>query len=144
MKSGNEEQYMQGVGIKEDSLGKLTENEMLENLANDVKAHKRQIENSKLDLENYSTQVAFDERIWKILEKDNAIRKIEPTHNFELEEEYWLAMQDKQRYAIKLDRAKAHGQIEHFKLLIKKNEEALDVALEKYEKFAGKPFTDEE
>ena len=121
----------------EEKIETLSAEQLKKNLESDVKAYTKSLENAIRDLENYSRQLDYSERMWNILSKKDAIKRIEPLFNYEKEGEWWDLMHEKQLDKIRQDRAVAQGTLKQFENSIKDTEEALKSSQDKLEKFGG-------
>lgn len=135
--AGNEEQYMQGIGEKDDSIGKVTEEQMLKNLQNDVEAFTKAVKNAQDDLDNFLPQLELDKRMWDILEKEGNFRKIKPDYVFEEDEEYWKVQEEKQKFKIRQDKALAEGHLKQLEYILENSKKGLKKSEEKLAKFTN-------
>jgi hypothetical protein len=136
-RNGEEEQYMQPVGVKEDSVGQVTHEQMIEELENDVKAYTKALENAKKDLKIYEDQFKLDEKIWEILEKPGSLVSLDPKYAYEKDPDFIKVREEKQKIQNKEDRALALGKIEGIKYSIEENKKNIQKAKDKLAKFKG-------
>jgi hypothetical protein len=135
--NGNEEQYMQGMGVTTDKEAEVLEQNMLKNLANDVEAYERALQKHIEDKANYEEQLQIDLDSWEILLKPGALKKINPTYVFE-EDPKWHELQEKkQAYKIREERAVGEGALRQYDMLIEETARSLASAKEKLAKFKG-------
>lgn len=122
-----------------DELAQASEEQLVDNLANDVRAYERALERAKKDKENYMIQLDVDEKIWAILEKEDSFTRIaEPQFEFERNPEYWKLQREKNMFKIRENRAVAQSTIKQFDETIKATEEALEGSQKKLDKFSTK------
>lgn len=133
----DQEQYMQGLGEKDDVIGKVTEVEMLENLENDVDALTKAVENAQKDLDNFKPQLELDERLWNLLSQPGALRKKKSDFVFEDSDEYWDINEKRQAFKIRQDRALARSHLTQLENTVEDTTRALERAKEKLAKFQG-------
>lgn len=124
-------------GIQNDEVATITEEQMLDNLKNDVKAYTKSLEDAKKSKEDYIEQYEIDKKIWDIVSRPGALEKLSPIYAFEKDPEFVKLQEQKQAYKIRQDRAIGDGQLEQFDIQIKNTEEALERAKKKLEIFGG-------
>lgn len=135
--NGFQEQYMQELGEKNDSIGKVTHEEMIENLENDVRAFEQAIEKNTKDYENWQVQFELDKKIWSLLEQPGVLRKVTPTHEFERMDEWVELQQQKQVFRNRQDYAQGEGYGKQLLSAIEESKEKLEKAKAKVTKFKG-------
>ncbi len=133
----SEEQLNKGLGVTNDDLAEITQDQLLENLEADVDAYETALEQAESEKENYVEQLELDKRLWDKLSKPGALRKLEPSIEVEKDDEYWELQEAKYAFKIRMDKAMAEGQVEQYNIRIEKTKEALADAKEKLERFAG-------
>jgi len=134
-KNTNNEKYMQGLGVTEGTVAKVTHEEMVKNLKNDVTSYTTALENAQKDLANYKEQYDLDKELWDMLETPGAITKIEPQREYEKNPRYWQIAEKKQFYENREKRAVGEGQLKQREDRVKHVTEALERAKEKLKKF---------
>ena len=126
-----------GLGVQGDDLAQITEEQMLGNLQNDVKAYERSLETAEKDKFNYDEQLAVDKQLWAILEKPGALIKLKPEHEYEKDPEYWRLQELKFGYKLRMDKAMAEGRSEELNVRIKTTTKALQDAKDKLERLSS-------
>jgi hypothetical protein len=122
-----------------DELAQVSEEQLVANLASDVRAYERALERALKDKKNYQEQLDLDEKIWAILEKEDSFNRItEPSFEFEKDPEYWKLQRLKNMYKIRESRAVAQSTLKQFDDTIAATEEALEGSKRKLEKFSDK------
>jgi len=124
-------------GIEGDELSQVSEDQLLVNLQNDVEAYTKALETAKKEKDNYNEQLAIDHELWDILLAKNALRKLDPQHEYEKNDRYWELQEAKFGYKVRMDKAMAEGRSKEFDIRIGQTEEALERAKEKLERFSG-------
>lgn len=129
-----EEQINKGIETQ-DELAQITAEQLLEELENDVQAYEKAVEKAEKDLANYTEQLAVDEQLWAILEKPGSVRKLQPTHEYETDENWFELMHQKQLYQLRQDRAVAEGTVKQLKATVEGAKEAQAKTIKKLEEF---------
>jgi len=125
------------LGIKNDEVATVTEEQLLVNLKNDVEAYTEALKKAKEDKENYAEQFELDKQIWKIVSAEGALEKLKPVYAFEKDPEFVKLQEKKQAYKIRQDKAMGEGTLKQFDESIKNTEKALNSAKEKLDTFGG-------
>ena len=134
----NKENYLEDAqSVKDDELAVATEEQLLDNLKNDVKAYTKALEDAKKAKEDYIEQFEIDKKIWEIVSRPNALEKLNPVYAFEKDPEFVKLQEKKQAYKIRQDKAIGEGQLKQFDIQIENTEKALERAKEKLDKLGG-------
>jgi len=126
-----------GLGVQGDDLAQITEEQMLGNLNNDVKAYTKALDTTEKDRENYLEQLEVDKKLWDILGKEGALVKLNPEHEYEKNPEYWKLQEQKFGFKLRMDKAMAEGRAKEFDVRIETTTKALQDAKDKLERFSG-------
>lgn len=126
---------MQGLGVKDDSLAKITKEEMLDNLRNDVESYTKALETARKDLANYKEQADVDLAVFDLLERDGAIDRVNPEFVYQTYPEWKDLAMKKQLFKHREQRATIKGTLERLETMVKTDEEALKNAQAKLKKF---------
>ena len=95
-----------------DESGEDVAKQMAEMLQKDIDAYEKRIPQLKKELENYTEQLAIDEKLWEILENKDTYKKKETHWLFEDVEGYWELQYQKNMYKLRQAKAQAYGQKE--------------------------------
>jgi len=136
--TGNDEKFMQDLGVKEGKIAELTSEQMIINLKNDVEAYGKALDKAIKDKEHYIKQLDVDKELWSILEQPGVIKKIKPVFIYEENPRYWELQEKKFGFKLDMDKAMAEGQLKQLEDNIKYTTEALEGAKEKVKRFGGK------
>jgi hypothetical protein len=133
----NEEKYMQELGVKDDEIATLTAEQQVENLKSDVEAYTKALANANKDYDNYKEELDIDYLIWDNITKPGALKKLEPTHEYHKDDEYWRLQELKQKLNIKKEKTQAEATLKQYKSVIENTEKALESSKEKLVRFGG-------
>ena len=133
-----QEVYEDAAAVQGDEMAVLSDEQLLDNLKNDVKAYTKANQTAKDDLENYKAQLDIDRQIWDIIGAPGAFKRITPTFEFEKNENYWKLQEQKQAYKLRMDKAMAEGTLKQHEMHVSDTEDALKRAESKLERFGGK------
>lgn len=124
--------------ITGDELAEVSEEQLIANLENDIKAYENALESAIKSKENYIAQLELDEKIWAILEAEGSFKRCaEPNFEFEKNEEYWELQRQKNMFKIRESRAQAQGQVKQFDIQIESTEKALEDSKKKLADIKG-------
>lgn len=122
--------------IEEEAV-KLSAEQAVANLENDVKAYTKSLELAEKDMENYLEQLEIDKQMWDILEKEGSVRRLNPMFAYEQDPNWDKLQHAKQLYKIRQDRAMAEGTIKQYEDQIESIKKAIESSKEKLARFKG-------
>ena len=100
--------------VANDEIGQVTANQLKENLQHDIESIETRLGQIEKEKANYNKQVEIDQKIWDIIQKPGALRKIVPEFEFEKDPVYWEAQEEKNNYKIRENQALIDGQLSYY------------------------------
>jgi hypothetical protein len=121
----------------EETAVKLSAEQALATLENDIVAYTNSLELAIKEKENYIVQLEIDKGMWTILEKEGSTARLNPSFKYETDPEWAVLQHKKQLYKIRQDRAMADGQVQQYEDAIENTKRALEESKEKLTRFGS-------